>query len=96
MYPLYTITDWLDQVLPLLPDSMRPIEAIQNAGDLMYVPEGWSHAVVNIDDTVAVSFQRAKPAVGGPYETLSNLIGALPQGPASTYISLGALYELLR
>ena len=74
-YPSFAITDWLDQVLPLLPPEQRPIEAIQNAGDLMYVPEGWSHAVLNIDDTVAVSFQSSSPAAGGPYEQISKRVG---------------------
>lgn len=74
IYPTYTITDWLDQVLPILPLEKRPIEVIQNAGDLIYVPDGWSHAVVNIDDTVALSFQRSKPVEGGKYEQLAELI----------------------
>ena len=67
--------NWLDQGLPLLPPEQRPIEAIQNAGDLMYVPEGWSHAVLNIDDTVAVSFQSSSPAAGGPHEQISKRVG---------------------
>ena len=36
MYPTFTITDWVDQVLPLLPSSQRPLEVIQEPGDLMY------------------------------------------------------------
>jgi hypothetical protein len=35
----------------------RPIECVQEAGDLMYVPEGWHHAVINVDDVVGISFQ---------------------------------------
>ena len=93
-YPTFAITHWWDQVRPLLPHGARPIECVQEPGDLMwvdtltkiltcrclavffavvtsncqppvcassrfcrYVPEGWHHAVINVDDVVGISFQ---------------------------------------
>ncbi len=36
---------------------LRVLLFLQHAGQLMYVPEHWFHAVVNVDDVVAVSMQ---------------------------------------
>jgi hypothetical protein len=33
-------------------------DCVQRAGDLLYVPHGWAHMVVNIGDTVAVVSER--------------------------------------
>eukprot|EP01052_Picozoa_sp_SAG31_P005366 SAG31_NODE_235_length_19695_cov_37.959790_9_plen_487_part_00 len=78
VWPQFGIADWLDQVLPLLPPTMRPIEIVQNPGDLMYIPEGWSHATLNIDDVVSVSFQRRNPVdASGEFAKRSRLTGLL-------------------
>eukprot|EP01087_Luapelamoeba_hula_P020468 TRINITY_DN698_c0_g1_i3.p1 TRINITY_DN698_c0_g1~~TRINITY_DN698_c0_g1_i3.p1 ORF type:complete len:697 (-),score=118.00 TRINITY_DN698_c0_g1_i3:17-2107(-) len=34
---------------------LRPIECIQEAGDLIYVPSNWWHAVFNIEEAIAVT-----------------------------------------
>ena len=56
--------EWWDHVRPKLSVEQMPIEAIQEPGDIMYVPEGWHHAVINIDDVVGISYQSmcAEPA----------------------------------
>lgn len=33
----------------------RPIECIQNAGELMFVPRGYWHMVVNLEDNIAIT-----------------------------------------
>eukprot|EP00913_Durusdinium_trenchii_P017176 g16152.t1 len=44
-------------VYPTLSADQRPLECVVHAGDIVYVPDGWYHAVVNLADTVAVSYQ---------------------------------------
>ena len=50
---------WFTRVLPLCraPDwpHARPLEAVQRAGEIMFVPHGWWHAVLNLDHTLAVT-----------------------------------------
>ena len=38
-----------------LPDLARPIECIQRAGEVVFVPHGWWHCVFNIEYTVAIT-----------------------------------------
>ncbi|KAG0267535.1 hypothetical protein DFQ27_008676 [Actinomortierella ambigua] len=40
-----------------LPDdpSLRPLEGICRPGEIMFVPRGWWHAVVNLEDCIAVT-----------------------------------------
>lgn len=33
----------------------RPMDCVQHPGEIMYVPDGWWHAVLNLDHTVAVT-----------------------------------------
>lgn len=69
-YPAFAITDWWDRIRPHLngPASNRPIECVQEPGDLMYVPEGWHHAVINVEDVVGISFQNTSYS-GGNFAT---------------------------
>jgi len=53
----FSITDWLRVIYPMLPAARAPIECIQKPGDMMYVPGGWYHAVINLADSVAVTLQ---------------------------------------
>jgi tetratricopeptide (TPR) repeat protein len=64
MVPSYPITFWLTDVYPHLKASHKPNECIQQPGDILYIPEGWYHAVLNLDDVVAVTFQNLSYATG--------------------------------
>lgn len=46
---------YFDTILPRLSRSQQPLECMQRAGDVMFVPSGWWHAVLNIDHTVAIT-----------------------------------------
>ena len=50
---------WFKHVLPRTRAAdwphARPLEAIQAAGEVMFVPNGWWHAVLNLEHTVAVT-----------------------------------------
>jgi ribosomal protein L16 Arg81 hydroxylase len=37
------------------PSSEKPIEFIQRPGDLVYVPTGWWHIVLNLEECIAVT-----------------------------------------
>jgi len=42
------------------PDSghrQQPLQCVQEAGDALYVPAGWTHATVNIETTIGVVYE---------------------------------------
>tara|TARA_B100001142_G_C14156408_1_gene586669 strand:+ start:51 stop:938 length:888 start_codon:yes stop_codon:yes gene_type:complete len=49
MYPRTRGAAWRDAGRP------PPMDAVQRPGEIMYVPDGWWHAVLNLDHTVAVT-----------------------------------------
>ena len=49
---LKSALDWYWNVLPRLPPSQRPLQCVLQAGESIYVPEGWYHAVVNLGEWV--------------------------------------------
>eukprot|EP00043_Microstomoeca_roanoka_P014849 m.148008 g.148008 ORF g.148008 m.148008 type:complete len:383 (-) comp16124_c3_seq6:147-1295(-) len=54
---------WFDVVYPriLREGKAAPIEFIQEPGDIVYMPGGWHHVVLNITDTVAVTQNFCSP-----------------------------------
>ncbi|KAG0208055.1 hypothetical protein BGX28_000875 [Mortierella sp. GBA30] len=50
-----TSVEWYLDVYPFLAPELRPIEIVQYPGQTIYVPSGWWHMVLNMDDTVAVT-----------------------------------------
>jgi len=46
---------WFYEVYPFLAPHQRPIEFIQNAGEMIYIPAGWWHMVINLSETVSVT-----------------------------------------
>ncbi len=47
------IVEWLEEDLPQLP--FQPLLAVQRAGDVVYVPSEWSHAVLNLRESIGVA-----------------------------------------
>ena len=49
---------WLvDEYPALVSQGFGPHEFVQRPGELVFVPEGWWHATINLADTLAVSRQ---------------------------------------
>ncbi len=44
--------EWVRDVYPTLPPALRPIEFIQEAGDVVVLPSWWAHATVSVGDTL--------------------------------------------
>jgi hypothetical protein len=54
--PEYVTTlQWLRTAMPTLP--VQPLECTQEAGDILFVPQGWHHAVINLADTLAAAVE---------------------------------------
>eukprot|EP00127_Corallochytrium_limacisporum_P000554 Clim_evm10s18 gene=Clim_evmTU10s18 len=53
-----SVLEWFDQYYPLcadLPPHEQPIECICEEGELMFIPHGWWHAVLNLDFSIALT-----------------------------------------
>ena len=37
--------------------TSKPIHCVQTAGEIYYIPEGWNHAVTNLEPTLSVAGQ---------------------------------------
>ena len=70
---------WLHDVYPKVKDNeaLKPMECVQRAGDVIYVPEGWYHATVNLGDTGAIARRTEEFTVGSSREIGGRAIGAV-------------------
>nr|KAG5708468.1 hypothetical protein BaRGS_026195 [Batillaria attramentaria] len=57
------IMEWYKRIYPNLTLQDRPLECIQQAGELIYLPEGTYHATINVGDTIGVAIQRNQPTL---------------------------------
>lgn len=46
---------WFLEHYPFLPKELKPIEVIQEPGEIIFVPGGWWHQVLNLEDTIALT-----------------------------------------
>ncbi len=53
---------WYCEVYPRLLPHQRPLEIMQRPGDIIYVPAGWWHLVLNLDDTIAFTQNYVSPS----------------------------------
>eukprot|EP01052_Picozoa_sp_SAG31_P013827 SAG31_NODE_843_length_11551_cov_6.757772_3_plen_189_part_00 len=55
---------WISEHLPTWSRSTgvtKPKECVQNSGDVMYVPEDWWHATMNLNENVGVAVKHVPP-----------------------------------
>ena len=53
---------WFLEVYPYLPPERRPLECVQRPGETIFVPSGWWHCVLNLEESVAVTQNYASRA----------------------------------
>ena len=56
---------WADELFPSLDLTDKPSHCVQAPGDIIYVPDGFYHATVNLDDTIGIAAQNLD---GGPIQ----------------------------
>nr|XP_055220798.1 jmjC domain-containing protein 8 isoform X5 [Gorilla gorilla gorilla] len=54
-HPNKTTLAWLRDTYPALPPSARPLECTIRAGEVLYFPDRWWHATLNLDTSVFIS-----------------------------------------
>ncbi|KAJ7561350.1 hypothetical protein O6H91_03G025100 [Diphasiastrum complanatum] len=50
-----TSLQWWMDVYPFLKDEDKPLECTQFPGEIIFVPSGWWHCVLNLDNSIAVT-----------------------------------------
>ena len=50
-----TSMQWYFSVYPNLEVQDRPLEIVQEPGDVVFIPSGWWHMVLNLEETVSVT-----------------------------------------
>eukprot|EP01117_Protostelium_nocturnum_P017621 TRINITY_DN71_c1_g1_i4.p1 TRINITY_DN71_c1_g1~~TRINITY_DN71_c1_g1_i4.p1 ORF type:complete len:365 (+),score=71.86 TRINITY_DN71_c1_g1_i4:490-1584(+) len=46
---------WFLENYPFIPEKYKPIECILEEGEIIFIPSGWWHLVINLTDTIAVT-----------------------------------------
>uniref|UniRef100_A0A8C5QZH0 Jumonji domain containing 8 n=1 Tax=Leptobrachium leishanense TaxID=445787 RepID=A0A8C5QZH0_9ANUR len=53
--PNGTTLSWLLETYPYLPEAARPVECTIRPGEVLYFPDRWWHATLNLDTSVFIS-----------------------------------------
>ncbi|XP_053327868.1 jmjC domain-containing protein 8 [Spea bombifrons] len=53
--PNKTTLSWLLDIYPFLPETERPVECTIRPGEVLYFPDRWWHATLNLDTSVFIS-----------------------------------------
>uniref|UniRef100_A0A8D2MXS6 Jumonji domain containing 8 n=1 Tax=Zonotrichia albicollis TaxID=44394 RepID=A0A8D2MXS6_ZONAL len=54
-HPNETTLAWLQHTYPTLPPALRPLECTLRPGEVLYFPDRWWHATLNLDTSVFIS-----------------------------------------
>jgi len=57
----YTIQEWFDSFYEFVEEEPAAVEGICGAGELIFVPTGWWHLAVNLEETLAVTQNYVSP-----------------------------------
>ena len=52
LYSTKHISKWINEEYPQLNEAGKTFQCIQEAGDFLFVPDGWAHGVVNLAESV--------------------------------------------
>ncbi|XP_022287534.2 uncharacterized protein LOC111100176 isoform X2 [Crassostrea virginica] len=63
VYPGFTQMEWYNKIYPSLSEADSPMECVQEAGEILYLPEGTYHGTINLGDTVAIGIQKKLAAI---------------------------------
>lgn len=85
VYHGYTLLDWVERVYPNLEDKDKPLECVQRGGEILYLPEGYYHATLNLGDTIAVALQKKKAKMIA--EKLSYEVTEMSKAPNQTEVN---------
>jgi hypothetical protein len=61
------MTNWINNVLPKLP--FRPLTCVQRAGETLFVPSGWAHAVISLEASVGVAVEIGDVHAAGEWKS---------------------------
>mmetsp|Transcript_6435 Transcript_6435/g.14033 ORF Transcript_6435/g.14033 Transcript_6435/m.14033 type:complete len:334 (-) Transcript_6435:199-1200(-) len=65
----------------------RALEVLQRAGDTIFVPEGWRHAVLNVETSVAVTHNVATPHAMGRMLAIASHAAPIFAARLSSYLN---------
>ncbi|CAB1337873.1 unnamed protein product [Coregonus sp. 'balchen'] len=54
-HPNYTTLSWVKDTYPYLPEEEKPTECTIRPGEVLYFPDRWWHATLNLDTSVFIS-----------------------------------------
>ena len=69
-HPQENLYDWLRDIYPSLTmnEVVQPIEILQNAGEIVYIPEGWYHATRTMSEvSISISYEPSEEEYGTYY-----------------------------
>jgi hypothetical protein len=105
--PLFPVWTWFTRVYPRMVGltkpplrgsgeeavtGYRPLECVQRAGDVVFLPARWSHLTINIGETIAIGGQASL----GASQRYSSAIEVLKQHPQNYEALKGEIKYHLR